>query len=203
MKSAASFAFALSTWGPRPRSTPASSSVVTAAQATAGDPPLTPCEALHFGVERVSGCPERLDNAAAAADCARRDAALATIGSREENEFIAARSRACSWAIGSSAERVDDALVLELAGRHDLLARRSPDGAAEPGSVQPLENGGAEQRQHHLAGSGALPRAHPHGRRLERPRMHAQSALHLRARSLTWLLASAEDLYFCSSSVAA
>src|SRR5689334_9175119 len=48
---------------------------------------LTPCELFTSASSEYLVCPERLDNAAATADCARRDAALVTIESREENDF--------------------------------------------------------------------------------------------------------------------
>jgi hypothetical protein len=94
---------------------------------------LTPCELFTSGSSEYLVCPERLDNAAAAADCERRDAALAAIGSREENEFIAARSESVflgDWWLGGMR---DDALVWSWPD-DTIFWRGGPDGAAEPGA---------------------------------------------------------------------
>ena len=94
---------------------------------------LTPCELFTSGSSEYLVCPERLDNDAAATDCERRDAALATIGSREENEFIAARSESVflgDWWLGATR---DDALVWSWQDG-TIFWRGGPDGAAEPGA---------------------------------------------------------------------
>lgn len=135
------FVFALSTWGCTTTLDP--SVVVGGGDGGAGgsgEPPLTPCELFTSGSSEYLVCPERLDNAAAAADCARRDAALAMIGSREENEFIAARSESVflgDWWLGGMR---DDALVWSWQDG-TVFWRGGPDGAAEPGAFSLWKTG--------------------------------------------------------------
>jgi hypothetical protein len=53
-----------------------------------GDP-LATCSFFRFGASEYVICPEPLDFSAAAADCARREAALVSVGTAEENAFVA------------------------------------------------------------------------------------------------------------------
>ena len=54
-----------------------------------GSDPLATCSRVVSGASDYVICPEPLDFASAANDCARRGAALAAIGSAEENDFVA------------------------------------------------------------------------------------------------------------------
>jgi hypothetical protein len=107
--------------------------VGAAGGAGGGSPALTPCELFTSASSEYLVCPERLDNAAAAEDCARRDAALASIESREENQFIAARSESVllgDWWLGGMR---DDTLVWSWPDGA-VFWRGGPDGTPEPGA---------------------------------------------------------------------
>jgi hypothetical protein len=94
---------------------------------------LTSCELFTSASSEYFLCPERLENAAAAADCARRDAALAAIGSREENDFLATRSESVllgDWWLGGTR---DDALVWTWPSG-DVFWRGGPEGTTEAGA---------------------------------------------------------------------
>lgn len=96
-------------------------------------PELTACELFTSATSEYLVCPERLDNAAAAADCARRDATLVAIGSREENDFLAARSESVllgDWWLGGTR---DEALIWSWPGG-DVFWRGGPEGTTEPGA---------------------------------------------------------------------
>ena len=93
---------------------------------------LTPCELFTSASSEYLVCPARLDHEDAAADCARRDAALAEVESREENEFIATKSESVllgDWWLGGMR---DDALVWSWPSGI-VFWRGGPDGAPETG----------------------------------------------------------------------
>jgi hypothetical protein len=94
---------------------------------------LTPCELFTSASSEYLVCPERLDNGAAAADCARRGATLAAIDSQAENDFIAARSESVllgDWWLGGTR---DDAMVWSWPDG-TIFWRGGPDGTAEAGA---------------------------------------------------------------------
>lgn len=99
----------------------------------AGNDPLATCSLLSASDRQYVICPEPLDFAAAAADCARRDATLAAVGSVEENDFIATSAGGLvsgnSWLGGSRDDdyvwRWPDGIVFWRGGR---------EGAAENGA---------------------------------------------------------------------
>ncbi|MDQ2645864.1 MAG: C-type lectin domain-containing protein [Myxococcota bacterium] len=127
------FALALSAFAACSCTTTLDPTVLVGGGGAGGDPGLSPCELFTSASREYLVCPERLDNAEAAADCARRDATLAAIESREENDFVAARSESVmlgDWWLGG---RRDDALVWSWPSGA-VFWRGGPDGVTEPGA---------------------------------------------------------------------
>jgi len=96
-----------------------------------GGPVLTSCELFTTASSEYLVCLERLDHAAAALDCERRDATLAVIDSPQENAFIASKSESVmlgDWWLGGTR---DDAMVWSWPDG-SVFWRGGPDGAAEP-----------------------------------------------------------------------
>ena len=91
------------------------------------------CTRFSLGPSDYSICPEPLDFAAAAADCIRRGATLAVIGSEAEDEFVAASAAGVvdddSWLGGTR----DDSYVWRWAD-NTIFWRGGPDGAP-PGTM--------------------------------------------------------------------
>lgn len=91
---------------------------------------LPSCTRFSLGPSDYSICPEPLDFAAAAADCIRRGATLAVIGSEAEDEFVAASAAGFvdddSWLGGTR----DDSYVWRWAD-NTIFWRGGPDGAPE------------------------------------------------------------------------
>lgn len=94
---------------------------------------LPPCSHFTRAPSDYWICPEPLDFEAAAADCARRGATLAAIGSEEEDEFVAASADGVvnddAWLGGTR----DDAYVWRWTD-NTVFWRGGPDGAAEGGA---------------------------------------------------------------------
>lgn len=100
--------------------------------AGSGTGSLTSCELFTSEASEYMICPERTAFDAAAADCARRDATLVTVGSAAENDFIAASAGTVVigdlWLGGTR----NDAFVWSWPDG-SVFWRGGPDGMAEAG----------------------------------------------------------------------
>jgi hypothetical protein len=102
-----------------------------AAGGSAGDP-LATCSLFAAGASEYVVCPEPLDFYAAAMDCVRRDATLVSVGSADENTFVAA-----------SADGVVSGNLWLGGSRDDEYVWRWPDGSVfwRGGRDGAVENG--------------------------------------------------------------
>lgn len=107
-------------------------SVLTGNDAGAGEP-LAACSLFTMAASEYVVCPEPLDFAAAARDCASRSATLAAVGAGAENDFIATSAHSIVndnlWLGGTR----DDTYVWRWPDG-SIFWRGGPNGAAEAGS---------------------------------------------------------------------